>query len=53
MVEKIDINEAINNSIIILSTIKYNDDIIKNIIGDNDLNNQEEVLNIFGNNIRK
>lgn len=48
IVDKIALNEAINNSIIILSTIKYDDDIIKNLIGDNKINSKEETLNIFG-----
>ncbi len=41
------INEAIVNSMIILSTIKYNDDIIENMMGENILNSKEEQLNIF------
>ncbi len=47
-VDEFDINEAINNSIILLSTIKYEDSIINNLIGENKINNQEEKLNIFG-----
>lgn len=47
IVEKKDINEAINNSIIILSTIKYDDEIIKNLITENKINSSEETLNIF------
>ena len=46
-VEKHDLNEAINNSIIILSTIKYDDDVINNVIGENKTNNKEETLNLF------
>lgn len=47
-VDKQDLNEAINNSIIILSTIKYDKDLIGNLIGENKLNSKEETLNIFG-----
>ena len=46
-VEGNDLNNAINNSIIILSTIKYDKDIIDNLIGDNKINSNEENLNIF------
>ena len=48
-----DINEAINNSIIILSTIKYDDKIIENLISENKLKGEEESLNIFENNKEK
>ena len=41
------INESINNSIIILSTIKYEKDIIENVIGESKIISKEEVLNIF------
>ncbi|MBQ3020967.1 MAG: hypothetical protein IJD92_01930 [Bacilli bacterium] len=50
-VDKEDINNAINNSIIILSTIKYDRDIIDNLIGDNNINSKEENLSIFDNNV--
>ena len=46
-VAKYDLNEAINNSIIILSTIKYDDDVINNVVGENKTNNKEETLNLF------
>jgi len=46
-VDKLNINEAINNSITILSTIKYDKDIIDNLIGENKINNNEETLKIF------
>ena len=46
-VEKHELNEAKNNSIIILSTIKYDDDVINNVIGENKTNNKEETLNLF------
>lgn len=48
-VNECDINEAINNSIIILSTIKYDDKIIDNLISENKLMGEEETLNIFQN----
>lgn len=46
-VAKYDLNEVINNAIIILSTIKYDDDVINNVVGENKTNNKEETLNIF------
>lgn len=42
-----DINEVINNSITILSTIEYNKDIIANLMEDNLLNYKDESLNLF------
>ena len=48
IVEKKDLNNVINNSIIILSTLKYDDDLIENLIGDNKISSKEETLNIFG-----
>ncbi|MDD2238664.1 MAG: hypothetical protein PHH51_02115 [Bacilli bacterium] len=47
IVNKDNLEEAITNSIIILSTIKYNNDIIENIMGENVLNFNEEQLDIF------
>jgi len=47
-VDKNDLNVAINNSIIILSTIKYDYDLIKGLIEDDKINSSEETLNIFG-----
>lgn len=41
------LEEAIANSIIVLSTIKYKDDIISNMMGEDILNFNEEQLNIF------
>ena len=34
MVEEKDINQVVTNSIIMLSSINYNDDIIKNMMGE-------------------
>ncbi len=42
-----DIKESVTNALIILSTIKYNDDIIENMMGKDILNFNEEDLNIF------
>ena len=47
MVDKDMINETIANSLIILSSIKYNDDIIDNLMGENILNYREETFTIF------
>lgn len=46
-VAKSDLNEAINNGIIILSTIKYDSDLISKMIGESKLDGSEETLNIF------
>ena len=48
-VAKNDLNEAINNGIIILSTIKYDSDLISKMIGVSKLDGSEETLNIFKN----
>ena len=48
IVDKYYLNETINNSIIILSTIKYDDDIIDSAIKDNKIGGSEESLEIFG-----
>ena len=47
IVEREDLNEIINNSITILSTIKYNKDIISNLMKDDLLNYKDESLNLF------
>lgn len=47
IVDNKNLEEVITNSIIVLSTIKYNDDIIKNMMGEDILNFNEEQLNIF------
>ena len=47
IVDEKDLNKAICNSIIILSSINYNNDILSNIVGDNILEFNEEVLDIF------
>ena len=45
-VKKQDINNAIANSLVICTTIKYNKSIIENLIG-KDLNTVEEQVNVF------
>ncbi len=45
--DKIYLKEVINNSIIILSTIKYDNELIENLVVEKKLNNNEETLNIF------
>ena len=47
------LKEAINNSIILLSTIKYDDDLIKAIVSENKMTNKEETLEIFDNKNKK
>ena len=47
MVEECDIKEAITNSIIILSSINYNNEILASIVGDNALEFNEETFDIF------
>ena len=47
MVEECDLKQAIANSIIILSSIEYNNEILESIIGDNVLEFNEETFNIF------
>lgn len=46
-VDKNNLNEVINNSIIILSTVKYDDDLIGSLVKEKKLSNKEESLNIF------
>ena len=53
IVDKNNLNEVVNNSIIILSTIKYDKELISNIIIENKMQNNEETLNIFDNNNKK
>lgn len=47
MVEEDDINYAVTNAMIILSSIEYNSDILSSIIGDNVLEFNEETFDIF------
>lgn len=47
MVEECDLKEAVSNAIIILSSINYNNEVLENLIGDNALDYNEEVFDIF------
>lgn len=47
IVKESDLSTTINNAITILSTIKYNKDIIENLMEDNLLNYKDESLNLF------
>ena len=47
MVESSDINYAVTNAMIVLSSIDYNSDILASIIGDNVLEFNEETFDIF------
>ena len=47
MVEKNDLKEVVTNSIIILSNINYNNEILAGLVGDNALEYNEETFNIF------
>ena len=47
MVDEIDLKNAITNSIIILSSINYNNEILASLIGNNVLEFNEESFNIF------
>ena len=47
MVDEGDLNRVITNSIIILSSISYNNEILANIVGDNIFEFNEEEFNIF------
>ena len=53
IVEEDDLNEVVNNSITILSTIKYKKDIIANLMEENLLNYKDESLNLFDKNNNK
>jgi hypothetical protein len=50
IVDKDDINKAVTNSLIVLSTIKYNKDIIKNMMDEDILSFNEETFSIFNTN---
>src|SRR5574344_3814 len=47
MVDESNIKECISKSIIILSSVNYNNEILTNIVGDNALQFNEEEFNIF------
>lgn len=52
IVDKNDINEAIANSLIVLSSIEFNKDIIENMMGEDILNYSEEKFSIFDTNTK-
>lgn len=45
--KKEDVNEVLDNVLTILTTIKYNDEIIENILGEDILASVEEQINVF------
>ena len=47
MVDKDDLNEVVANSIVILSSLHYNDNILKNLERDNILRYNDENIDIF------
>ena len=47
MVDKSEINEVLTNAVTILRSIKYNDTVINNLMGEDVLSFQEESYNIF------
>ncbi len=47
IVDKGDINKAIVNSMIVLTTIDYTDDVIKNLLSIDDMTSSEENFNLF------
>ncbi len=52
IVDKNDINEAVANSLIILSSIEFNKEIIENMMGEDVLNYSEEKFSIFDSNTK-
>ena len=47
VVRENDIKEALSNALIVVSTVKYNDDIIKKMLEENDFSSSAEIVNIF------
>ena len=47
IVDKYDLPKAISNSLIILSSVKYNSEILETIVGENILTSKEIEFNIF------
>ena len=47
IVDKDDINKAIVNSMIVLTTIDYTDDVIKNLLSIDDMSSSEENFSLF------
>lgn len=47
VVEEKDIKDAIANALIVVSTVKYNDDIIKKMLEESEFSSSAEIVNIF------
>lgn len=47
VVEESDIKNSLSNALIVVSTIKYNDDIIKKMLEENEFSSSSEIVNIF------
>ncbi len=47
VVSEIDIKSSLSNALIVISTIKYNDDIIKKMLEENEFSSSDEIVNIF------
>lgn len=47
VVEEADIKNSLSNALIVVSTVKYNDDIIKRMLEENEFSSSAEIVNIF------
>lgn len=47
IVEKEDINKSVTNAMIVLSTITYTDDIVKNLLSIDEVTSSEEKFSVF------
>lgn len=47
VVEEKDINLAVSNALIVVSTVKYNDDVIKKLLENNEFSSIDELVDIF------
>ena len=47
IVEKEDINKSVTNAMIVLSTITYTDDIVKNLLSIDEVTSSEETFSVF------
>lgn len=47
VVNENDINSAVSNALIVASTVKYNDDVIKKLLESNEFSSIDEIVNIF------
>ncbi len=50
-VKENDINEAVVNIMVILSSIQYNNDVVKNLLEEERINSLDEQVNVFDNNL--